>query len=363
MGSFRRSRASSAPSLFSANTYTHSDGDPFCGWLTAFDTLARLTCEDLSRLPATEPTDIVFTTSVWPLQLSALIEWRRALPPERRPAVVAESVSTGLVVRRSSGGLEVSVPDPRIDSRATLFRYVASRLPREGGARFHFVTFGPIPTELFAMLLQYPARTLPLPFRAVAPLRNRAGARPVVVAILGHHRANKGYEQLPEIVMELLRRRPDIRLPVQHVAPWGPQETQQTLRDIEAGSDRVILDEIPAGKMRWPQLLEMSDLFLCPHRPQFYIAGLSAVVAEALANGIPVVVLAGTALEALLAECGGAGTAFDRFEPASIVAGTSRALDQFERFATLAHAAALRWTEKRGPARMVEELMSLITAP
>jgi glycosyltransferase involved in cell wall biosynthesis len=277
-----------AAAHFRAYTYTNNDDDPFCPWLTGFDTFTRLTCEDLLRLPATGPADLVFTPSARPVQLSALIEWRRALPPDRRPTIVAESVSTGLEVRRGSDGFRLSVPDPRSDPRAALFRHVARRLPREDGARFHFITFGAIPTELFAMLLQYPVRTLPLPFRAIAPLRNRAGARPVVVAILGHHRPAKGYDRLPEIVQELLRLRGDIRLLVQSVVvPSDAPETQQALRDIAASSDRVILEETPAGKTRWPQLLEMSDLVLCPHRPEFYLAGFSAVVAEALANGIP----------------------------------------------------------------------------
>jgi len=345
---------------FRAYTYTDNDDDQLCGWLTGLDTFTRLTCEDLFRLPAAEPADVVIATSVRPVQLSALINWRATLPPDRRPTVVVESVSTGLVVRRGSDGLHVSMPDPRIDSRATLFRYVARRLPREDGARFHFITFGPIPTELFKALLGYPVQTLPLPFGAVAPLRNRAGARPVVVAILGHQRSTKGYDRLPEIIRELLRLQRDIRLVVHSVAPSDSPETQQALREIVAHSDRAILEERPVERTGWQELLEMSDLVLCPHRPEFYVAGFSVVVAEALANGIPIVVPAGTPLETLLEECGGPGTAFDRFEPAAITAATGYALEDFDRFATRAHAAALRWPETRGPARMVDGLMSLI---
>jgi hypothetical protein len=345
---------------FRAYTYTNSDGDPFCGWLTGLDTFTRLTCEDLLELPAIEPADVVFIPSIRPVQLSALIEWRRALPAERRPTVVVESVSTGLAVRRESGQLQVSVPDPRADPRAALFRYVARRLPREDKARFLFVTYGAIPTHLFNLLLEYPVRTLPLPFRAVGPLRNRAGTRPDVVAILGHQRPTKGYGRLPEIVRELLQERPDIRLFVQNVASSDAEETQQAMRDIGTSSDRLILEETPAGKTRWAQLLEMSDLVLCPYRPEPYVAGFSAILAEAIANGIPVVVPAGTTLETFLAECGGPGSAFDRFEPASIATATGRVLDQFDHFATRAHAAALRWPETHGPARMVDGLMSLI---
>jgi len=340
--------------------YTYAPYSAWRDWLTGFGTFTRITCEDLFRLPALEAEDIVFATSAQPVQLSALIKWRRILPPDRRPTLVVESSITGLVARRGSDRLHISMPDPVIDPIAALFRYVARQLPRESGARFHFTTFSPTSTELFNALLQYPVRTLPLPYRAVAPLRNRAGTAPPVVAVLGHQRLAKGYDRLPEIVQELLRLRPNIRLLVQNVVPSDSPQTEQALRDIAASSDRVVLVERPLGRTGWPQLLEMSDIILCPYRPEYYL-GFSAVLAEALANGIPVVVPAGTPMEALLVEYGGPGTAFDRFEPASIAAATGRALDQFDHFAALAHAAGLRWPETRGPARMVEELMSLIS--
>ncbi|HXP76990.1 MAG TPA: glycosyltransferase family 1 protein [Stellaceae bacterium] len=348
---------------FRVYTYTNNDDDPFCPWLTGFDTLTRRTCEDLSRLPAIESADIVVMTSVRPVQLAALIEWRRALPPDRRPTIVVESVSTGLEVRLTSDSYRVSVPDPRIDPRAVLFRYVALRLPREPGARFHFAAFAPMPAQLFMSLLAFPVQMLPLPYRAVAPLRSRAGARPVHVSILGHQRLAKGYERLPDIVRELLRSRGDIRLLVQSVAPSDSPQTQLALRDIAANNDRMMLEEMPAGGSRWPQLLEMTDLVLCPHRAEFYVAGFSSVLAETLANGIPAVVPGGSPLATLLEECGGPGTSFEQFEPAAIVAATSRALDRFDHFAALAHAAALRWPETRGSARLVDELMSLATRP
>jgi cellulose biosynthesis protein BcsQ len=150
---------------------------------------------------------------------------------------------------------------------------------------------------------------------------------------------------------------------VQNVASSDAASTQRVVREVAAESDRVLIDEAPAGKKRWPQLLEASDLVLCPYRPESYVAGFSAVLNEVLANGIPAVVPAGTTLETLLQECDGSGTAFERFDPASIVAATSQVLDRFEHFANRAHAAALRWPETRGPARLVDELLSLAANP
>ncbi len=348
-----------ATAQFRVYTYTNNDEDPFCPWLTGFDALTDKTVEDLSRLPAAEPEDLVFLNSARPIQVAALIEWRRTMRPDRRPIIVVESVSTGLEVSPISGGLKVTVPDPRSDPKAALFRYVARRLPREANAAFHFVTFNAFPTELFRLLLDYPVRTLPSPFRALARLRNRAGARPVTVSILGHQRPVKGYHLLPVVVRELLAARADIRVFVQNVASQEGADTQKKLCEMAQGADRLTVEQTPASRTRWPQLLEMADLIVCPYQPQFYVAGFSAVLNEALANGIPVVVPAGTTLERLVQECGGPGTCFEAFDAGSIVAATSQLLDRFDHFATLAHEAGLRWPETRGPARLVDALLSL----
>lgn len=352
-----------ASAHFRIYTYTNNDDDPFCPWLTGFETLALKTIEDLSQLPPVGPEDLVFLNSARPIQVSALIGWRRMMAPERRPTIVVDTVSTGLEVSRDSGTLKIVVPDPRSDPRAVLFRHVAQRLPREADARFHFTTFGELPTQLFSLLLDYPVRTLPSPFHAVAPLRNRAGARPVTVSILGHQRPPKGYALLPEVIRELLRARPDIRVFVQNVASQDAAETQTTLYEMSQASDRLTVEQTPAGRTRWAQLLEMADVIVCPYRREFYLAGFSAVLNEALANGIPVVVPAGTTLETLVADCGGPGTTFERFDAGSIIEATSRLLDRFDHFATLAHAAALRWPETRGPARLVDALLSLAARP
>lgn len=345
---------------FRVDTYAESDGDPICGWLSGFDAFTRTTYQDLVALPPVVKSDVVLATSVRPVQVSALLEWRRTVPPERQPTIVMESVGTGLRVESTAEGLITSVPDPRSDPRATLFRFVAKRMPPQAEGRFHVVTFGARPSELFSKLLERPVRTLPLPYGRVTPLRSRVGARPVTVAILGHQKYQKGYDRLPEIAAELLKSRGDFRLLIQHVDTRGPPELQQAMRTIAKESDRVTLDENAAGRTGWPRMLELSDLILCPHRPEFYVAGFSSVTAEALANGIPLVVPRGTPLETLLAEFGGPGTSFERFDPAAIAAATSQALDDFDRYAGLAHAAAQRWPERHGPARMVDALLAVV---
>ncbi|HYC15349.1 MAG TPA: glycosyltransferase, partial [Stellaceae bacterium] len=251
--------------------------------------------------------------------------------------------------------------DPRQEPRPTLFRFVSKRLPPVTEGRFHVVAFDRLPSEIFAGLLERPVKTLPMPYRAVAPLRSRAGAAPPTVAILGHQKFQKGYDRLPEILTALLRLPQEFRLLVQHVDPRGPEELQQAVRAVAHTDARVILEESPAGRTGWPLLLERSDLILTPHRPEFY-AGFSAVGAEAIANGIPLVVPPGTPIERLVRESGGGGLSFERFEPAAIADATSRALSDFDALADRAYAAALRWPTWQGPARLADALLALVAA-
>ncbi len=347
---------------FRAWTYIRSDPDPICGWLIDFDTFTRVTADDLGRLPAIQPSDVVYMNSVRPFQLMAVGLWLRNLPTDRQPTVVVEICESGLLASNGRAGLEFASPDPRQDERPTLFRFAARKLPSPGASRLHLICFDQSLSQALSRLLARPVRTLALPYRAVAMLRNRAGARPTVVAMLGHQRAAKGFRQLPEIVTRLLRSRPDVRLLIQQVGHTDAPETERALRELAATDDRLMLEERPAGKMLWAELLERSTLVLCPYLAQPYIATFSAVASEALANGIPLVVPAGTTLEKMLVEFGGPGVAFDDFEPASVVAATEHAVDHIDRYATLAHEAAVKWPERHGPARLVDGLESLVSS-
>ncbi len=79
---------------------------------------------------------------------------------------------------------------------------------------------------------------------------------------------------------------------------------------------------------------------------------------EATANGIPVVGPADTGIEALIEEFGGAGTVFERQEPDAIVDAAVKLLDDFDRYAALAHEAALIWPTRYGSRAMVDALLT-----
>jgi len=156
----------------------------------------------------------------------------------------------------------------------------------------------------------------------------------------------------------LLQAHDDISLLPHNPEPDKMIETQNALRDLAARNPRLILDERVAGPTRWSELLDASDLILCPYGVS-YALGRSAVVGDAVANGIPVVVPANTAPARLVNEFSGSGTAFERWEPDSIVEATTKALIHFDEIARRAHAAAHKWPEIHGPARLVDAILAL----
>lgn len=351
-----------AEPLFRALTYLSGDGDPICGWLSGFDLYVRTTLEDLSRLPPMAPSDLVYVSTAWPPQLMAALLWHRGLPDGRRPCLVVEANETGLIGRRDGDVIKLDAPDnPRDDARPLLFRFIGRRHLQPMPARMHVVTFDPTTTASLGQLLGCAIRTVPLPYDAVVPLRSRAGARPITIACLGHQNMRKGYPLLPELVGQLLARHADIRLLIQtvNIGDAGAAETTSALRAMAGHDRRLTLDDQPAGSNRWPLLVAQADLLLCPYQPEFYVDSFSSMICEALANAVPVVVPAGTTLQALLDACGGPGVTFAAGAPGPILAATEAALRQFDHFARRAYEAALDWPATRGSDRLAQVLIDL----
>ena len=260
------------------------------------------------------------------------------------------------------------MPDPRQDARPLLFRFISRQMPPHILPRLRLVAFASTTAEHYRQVLGRRVDTLPMLFEATTARRSRVGKRPIVLAFLGHQQRDKGYHLAPELVQRLLTERPDVRFLIHNADPdaaathnpTGLAETQRALRSIAAADNRVELCEEPAGKELWSALIERSDIALCPYSPQFYRAGFSGVAVEAIANGIPVVGPAGTGIETLIREFGGAGTVFERQESGAVIAATLELLDDFDRYAALAHRAAMIWPTRYGPRAMVDALLALL---
>jgi hypothetical protein len=347
--------------LFRAYATRPTDPDPIVGWLNTFEAAAQMTLDDLQRIQGIGAGDLVYISSMYADIFLAMAKWTAAISPDQLPTVVGEfCLESGLEVTIGPDNQpRYTLPDLRIDARAVLFRYGARRISSNAVHRLRVITFDAGSSAAYQVLLGLEVGTFPLPFKATTSRRSRAGTRPVTLAILGHQRPEKGYQYVPEIAATLLRQRSDLRMLVHNGDPPLMPGPQGAMRALARADARLTLDERIAGPAIWAQLLEQSDLVLCPYHPQTFAARYSAVACEAVANACPVVVPARTSLSSFLAEFGGPGTTFETFDPSSIVEAVIRALDDFDRYAELAQAASTQWQQTRGPEIFVDQLLAL----
>jgi hypothetical protein len=357
----------SAAGHFRAYTYWFSDGDPICGWLNAFYIAARATHEDLARINDITGDDILYLGLAQPAQLMGLIMWMNGISTDRLPQIVYEfGTDPGVDLKIADDDdddddIAAIVPrDPRVDARGVLYRFAAKQISSEVASRLHLVTTHHASSVAFAALTGQPVDTLPLPIVPVTRQRSRAGKRPVTIAVLGHQRGEKGYQFMPQIAAALLQSREDIRILAHNGAPQQMPKAQWALREMAMAEPRLIIDERLAGPEIWTQLIDTSDLILCPYNPQRFALSSSAVAAEAIANAMPLVVPDGTSLAFLMREFGGGGVTFDGFEPESIIASTLHALDRFDELAAIAHSGAAQWGDKHGPRHQIDAMLAIV---
>jgi glycosyltransferase involved in cell wall biosynthesis len=346
--------------FFRALTAWLNDGDPICGWLNAFHVVAEITREDLSRITDIGPDDVMYFSSALPAQLFALAQWMGAMPRDKLPLVVVEfGIDPGVDVTQGPEGLVYNIADPRAEARAILYRSAAARIPAPVAPWLQMITFDQASSASFCAVLAKHVGVLPTPHVAMAPLRSRNGKRPITVAVLGNQRPEKGYQFMPEVARSLLQSNADIRILCHNANPAAMPEAQAALRDLAGKDARLVIDERMAGGDMWQQLLDASDLIILPYASPRFAISYSAVAVEAVANGIPLVVPAGTTMARLVQEFGGAGTTFEAPNVASIVDAAQRALDRFDALATAAHSGAELWGYLHGPRHMVDAMLAL----
>jgi glycosyltransferase involved in cell wall biosynthesis len=337
-----------------------SDGDPICGWLNAFHVSSEITREDLSRIADIGPDDVMYFSSALPAQLMALAQWMGALRRDRLPLVAVEfGIDPGVDVQQVPNGLSLVFRDPKVDSRALLYRSAASRIPPAITSHLHMITFDQASSATFSAVMGKHVGVLPTPHVAGKPGRCRAGTRPITISVLGNQRPEKGYQFMPEVAQRLLRANVDIRIVCHNANPGAMQQVQQSLRALAGTDPRLILDERLAGGEVWQELLDASDLILLPYASPRFAMSYSAIAVEAIANAVPLVVPTGSSMARLVQEFGSAGTTFDQADPHSIVDATQRALGRFDQLATAALTGSELWGHMHGPRNLLDAILAL----
>jgi hypothetical protein len=333
--------------------------DPIAGWMRDFDVAGRITIEDLKRIVPVSADDIVYFSSVYPAQFMAVLLWLKGIPPDARPTTFVEfGTDPGVVLTTTTANTwQFEVMDPRRMPRGMLYRYTGSVMKADDFPRVCLFTFDRIVSSIYQALTCWPVATLPWPHQAILPLRSRLGRRPIRAAILGHQRTEKGFQFVPD-VLRAFSNTPEIEFLVHNAMPEEMIESQKAVREIAQNNPRIIVDERSVFGPEWAQILDKTDLVICPYDPVRYSTSHSAIVAECVASGIPCVVPTKTVLAAMCQEFGGTAAEIPEWSARGIVAGIRAALADFESLATRAAAAAPLWQQRQGAPRLVDRLLA-----
>lgn len=340
---------------FRCFTYWNSDGDPVSGWLNAFHVALEATEQDLNSISGLRQDDILYFNSARPAQLLALAKWAVAKGDDRPRVVVELFDDPGILFNDGPGSGFRKI----VDNKAVLWRYVASQLPKGGLPRFDLVTFNSQLSSVYRAVLEQDVGVLPVPQGTRVHPVNRVGRRPLTVGVLGHQREEKGYALVPALAMLLTASHPESRLLIHNSAPGQMAETQQQMRAVAAGNPRIILDERAVGADAWQELLDRTDLMVCPYDPELYAMKYSGVAVEGLANGIPLVVPANTTLSKVLRDYQDAGLTYARQTPDSIAAAVAEALNGYDDLADRAFKASAQWADAMGAGNLIQSMIDL----
>jgi glycosyltransferase involved in cell wall biosynthesis len=347
-----------AKPYFRAHTYWITDGDPVCGWLSNFHRCADLTTEDLLKLDLSAD-DLVYMNSAQPPQFMGIVQYLRRAPDDRLPHIVMEfGTDPGAQINDSTAGYSLGIPDPRTDARSILHRFTSQCIPQRAADHLHLATFDPFSSEVYGVLIKRPVGVLPLLQHALSPPRLRAGQPAITIAVLGDQRGNKGYELVPQIARLLFKSHPTVRFLVHNSFPSRLPEAHEEVRKLAREDPRLKLDERMVDLQQWQELLDETDVMLCPYLPKAFRASYSALASEAVANAIPIVVPGKTTL-ATLAKSFDTGRAFENQDPQSIADAVLKVVIDFENQTKRALAAAGKWPQKHGPERTVEAILAV----
>ncbi len=361
---------------FRANCYYANDGDAICGWMTAFLQSADLTRIDLTNLGLFFD-DILYWNSAQPAQLWGIIQWMSQFQPQSMPSVVVElGTDPGLDIQLTSeGGMKATTRDPRIDARATLWHFCGLHIPDHVLPKLSIVTFDEGASGAYQSLLGRPVSTLAVPRDAVGPVRKRTG-KPITLGSIGHQRGERGSHLLPQIIEKVLAENTGVKFFV-HDGSGDNEELHRRFVEMQAIMGDFEYDNRVADEKLWARLLGKVDLMVLPYDPQRFAVSYSAVCAEAIANGIPMVVPMGTSMsrwcdkffksDSWIDETTGAGFGcgstsavyFASWEVDDIVRATTEAIKNFDWLAVQAERSAARWAETQGASRCMDGILQL----
>lgn len=315
--------------------YTRMNPDQIAGWMSDFMVTGQETYEDLASIA--RDGSLIYWNSAQTGQLHGLMIYLHQHPNSR--AVVEFGTGVGLEMHPvpNSTDKQMVYPDPRVNATATLYRYCSYLLNDFIRSRITMVTFDQRASELYSAVLDAPVDTFPIP-RNVHPNPFLRGQKPqLTISFLGHQRiGDKGYQFVPAIVRQVLEQAKFMDRPVKFLIHNGDanspnpamQDLQKQVRHLTVEYPNLVeVDERLANDVIWQELLDKSDLIVCPYWPERFYSSYSAVACEAVANGIPLVVPANTSLSNFTTFLGQQFVTWESFYISATVLGSVRMFD------------------------------------
>jgi hypothetical protein len=310
---------------------------------------------DLRRCWRRGPYDLVFINSVLPAQFAGLAMWMRAFLSSAMPTVAVEfgTPSGNAIQDGYLHGWWRQFPD--------LYRQAAGLFDSRAAKHLFLFSFDEAASVEYTQLLKMPVKTMP-PVHAglEAPrLRRPREDGRITLSFLGHQRAEKGYQLVPEIIRQLRKRAVPVSVLVHNGDPEG-SPTDRELKTIATSDLDMKFERKPADVGYWQDLLDRSDMIVLPYEPSRYRASYSAIAVEAASQGIPMVVPAGTTMESLAETWQSRAVTFSAWEPKSIADAIEAGVSSFEDLAPLAAAGAADWQRVNGVQCFVETLFQVL---
>ncbi len=305
---------------------------------------------DLIEATTGQPYDLVYLSSILPAQMAAVILWGQSrFSAAGMPPIVFE---LGL----PSGAGDATCG---IWGRFTKHYRSAVRTIREShSGKFLFFTFDPVASRDYADVFGFEVEFLP-PVYAGGEVRLRTGDERgwPVVGFLGHQRAEKGYHLVPDVVRLLLERGVPASFLVHNGVP-REKATDRELRELAVADPRVRFDQQPADKSYWNDLLDSTDIVALPYEPSRYAASFSAIAAEAVSCGLPIVSPRGTTMKTLAERYQDNALAIADWTSEAIADAICEAVRNFPALAQSAFEGAGRWAAENGASAFASRLLA-----
>jgi glycosyltransferase involved in cell wall biosynthesis/tRNA A37 methylthiotransferase MiaB len=322
-------------------------------YLDHADAMSGIMRANLARMPKLTSKDLLYVNSVEASSIKGLFQWLyRTFTPATMPQVVLEFgyYMANKEIINAEGIWQLMGP---------LYRHAIQWLPKAYRRRLRLYTFQGRCSREYGAFMDVPVKVFPYPQLPPNLPRYRfaASSQPLVVGFMGHQTGLKGYPLVPGLSLSLLERHEDIRILIHDAAPESNAQVSDAVRKLEALDNRVEAVFQSAGKKEWWALLDRVDLLVLPYVKERYQHAYSAILAEAISSGLPVVAPADTALSELMEAMGMPGVLFEDWDHDSILTAIEDGLTRFDDIARRANRAAVAWMRGNGPEALVDELL------